>query len=54
MSNAKKKAGRSPLPANPVTQLSNYVTHAELLRLAMKNRCAGIQVEPALVFPKLI
>ena len=31
-------------PAEP----QRYVTHADLLRLAMKNHCAGIHVEPAL------
>jgi hypothetical protein len=43
---------RKPTPRNQsigkreVIQTRQYVTYADLLRLAMKNHCAGIQVEP--------
>ena len=34
--------------SNEVRGGQPYVTHAELLRLAKRNRCAGIQIEPVL------
>ncbi len=40
------------LASGDVTHLENcwYITHTGLLRLARRNRCAGIQVRPALEF----
>ncbi len=40
------------LAAGDITYLEKgwYITHTGLLRLARRNRCAGIQVRPALEF----
>jgi hypothetical protein len=38
---------RASAGANPI-ELSQYVTHADLLRIAKKNHCAGIHTTPVL------
>ena len=44
-----ERAGWNRAPCLPMrNHTQRYVTHADLLRLAMKNHCAGIQVEPVL------
>ena len=49
MINSRKMKGSHRDPAgNDVREAQPYVTHAELPRLAKRNGCAGVQVEPAL------
>ena len=45
--NPKKAVPRKSVLTNPI-ESAHYVTHADLVRIAKKNHCAGIHTEPVL------
>jgi hypothetical protein len=48
MSERGKETWNVGISMNKLDHLQSYVTHADLLRIAKKSRCAGIHIEPVL------